>query len=784
MRSSPRLPRAAATALVTALAAAGVLAAGATNATTAPTPTATPISIRAASWAGIDSLRPNSTITTGDARVGAWKDRAGRVHMSKAYFTFDISQFHGTDVQSVSFFAAELAVADCTKPRATEAWRTRPAANPTWNRQPRELTKLPGPGALGCPWPYVEWDATAAVRDAVAAGKNTVTLALRMAENRQDKPAFGRTYATDPGLDVVYNTPPDTPTNLRVGTLFGAQHPCTTADMFIGGNPINVGGDVSDPDGDADLSARVAFWAVDDPAARQEVVTSAFGDFRAEFPADLLRDGETYAWQARTEDRDGAVSAWSEPCQFTLDRTRPDAVPTVESTDFPEGTTGGGDGVPGEFTFTANGVPDVAGFVWSSIGTAPRSVDADRLGGSATVTFTPTDDGPNEVRVASFDRAGNRSDQRTYRFFVRATAPHVSVVAGQVGEPVTATFTAVQDGATTFIYQVDDGAESSVPVGADGTAEVDLDVPPGEPFFHSVTVWTVNGAGQRSGENEAVFVIDAVQPQVEVSPDRVLLGESTEITFRPTMAGVASYTYWIDSGERTVVPAAADGTARINHAWTESGGHQISAFSTNAAGADSGVGFGTVFVDDGAPEITSEDYPRNSFGGGPGIAGTFNFSSPLAGVTEFRYTLSGQEEKTVAAAPDGTTSVELRPTESSLNHLDVYAVTSTGLTSGVASYTFYVNGLEPLVTGPTEPVPVGQPVEFHLTAQLPGTTEFVYRSFTGEPRVAPAVDGEATVTITANNDTGTGEGYLFVLSRTGADGYSSAETSATYQVTS
>ena len=494
--------------------------------------------------------------------------------------------------------------------------------------------QLPGSGAFGCPSSYLEWDATAPVRDAVAAGKNTVTLVLRIAENRQEKPAFGRTYATDPGLAVVYNTPPDTPTNLRVGS---AQHPCTTPNLFIGDDPVTVIGDVSDPDGSYQLSARVAFWAVDDPADRREVVTSHTQASRPSSRRTCCGTGKPTRGRPAAKTvtgrcRRGARPAGSRSTGPGRTRRRPSSRPTTRRTAGRPGS--GGDGLPGEFTFTANGVPDVAGFEWSGVGVQPGAVDADQLGGSATASIAPTADGPCDIVVSSVDRAGNRSDQRTYRFWVRATAPSVSVVAGQVGAPVTATFTAVQDEAATFTYQVDDGSESSVPVGADGTAGVELAVPPGEPYFHSVTVWTVNAAGQRSGKTTEYFEIDAARPEVEVSPGQVLLGESTEITFRPVMADVASYTYWIDSGERVVVPAAADGTARVDHTWTEGGYHDIVAFSTNAAGADSGVSSGTVFVDAGAPEITSEDYPRSDYGGGPGIAGTFHFSSPLSGVTE------------------------------------------------------------------------------------------------------------------------------------------------------
>lgn len=91
------------------------------------------------------------------------------------------------------------------------------------------------------------------------------------------------------------------------------------------------------------------------------------------YPDALAIDGATYQWRARTEDSDGAVSAWSTPCRFTIDRTRPDAPPTVESERFPEYDFDNPRAAPpgsGEFTFTANGVDDVVGFQYSGAPTA------------------------------------------------------------------------------------------------------------------------------------------------------------------------------------------------------------------------------------------------------------------------------------------------------------------------------------------------------------------------------------------------------------------------------
>ncbi|MPZ83774.1 MAG: hypothetical protein GEV28_26625 [Actinophytocola sp.] len=762
MRSLPRPRRALGAALVTAMVAGAVGLVAA-----APAGAGTTVDIRPASWARTDSRAPHQTITTGDALVGAWRDAAGKVHKSKSYFTFDLTRLRGTDVQLVELGFTELAVTDCAKPRATELWLTTPATRPTWADQPKELVKLPGPDALGCPWSFVEWDGTDVVRAALKAGKTSITLVLRMAERRMGDVAYGRTHATDPAMIVTRNTPPAAPTTLRVGQEFSAGHDCAEPDIVLGGGGITVSGEAADPDGESGLRARISFWATDNPVDTREVVTSVFGDFGASFPADLTSDGGAYAWRARAEDGDGAVSAWTAPCMFTIDRTAPDAPPTVESADYPEngGPPGsGGDGVAGEFTFTANGVADVVRYEWEGIGVPGGSTDAAAPGGPATVSITPASDGPLSISVRSVDRAGNRSESRTYRFWVRATAPEVSLEPRYViGDPVDPTFTARQDGAVTFTYRLDEGPEVAVPVGADGTARVVLDVPRTEPYHHQFAVWSTTAAGQRSGVTERSFQIDPAIPEITgEAPNGMMIGEPIRLTFTPGMAGVVSYTWWVDDGTRTTVPAEPDGTAGTTYVPTVGGFQFVNVFSTTSAGVESGVAWAQLVVADGAPEVTSEQYPEWSEGGGPGTPGTFAFDSPLPGVVEYRYVLNDGAEQTVAAGADGTASAELTPTAPGRHVLRVRAGTASGLVSGERTYEFYVQAVGPVVTGPSQ-VTMGVPAEFAFAAQLAGSTEFGYQVDGGEKITVAVADGAATVRVTA---TEWGQHVISVESRT------------------
>lgn len=650
------------------------------------------------SWSRADSKSAGETITSGDALVGAFRDAAGKHHNSKSYFTFDVSKFRGTKVFSARVRLSELAAADCAKPRATQLWVVEPSAPITWAAQPEETARLVGPTVppwTGCTYDTHSWDAADAVRDAVAKGRSTLTVAARIDEAFAGDVAYARTLRSAGRLSVSYNTPPNTPT----GLLIGQQGKACGPDLYLPERQPMVRGAVTDPDGYSGLDARFAFWPVDDPTQRKEVVTYAgFGSpAQSWFPADMVRDGGTYAWALRAEDGH-AVSEWSAPCQFTADLTRPAHPPTVSSTTFREDAGPPGDGwqgVPGDFTFNANGDTDVVGFRYHGLGVPYGEVAADRPGGSATVSVMPSSNGPLYISVFAVDRVGNRSDSVDYRFWVRSNTPRVETTRAIIGQPFDATFTAVQEGAVAFTYRLDGQPETTVPVGPDGTATVRLQpAPGGDAWYYMLVVSTTNAKGTRSGTNNHHVFVDRAAPTID-APFAELIGRPLDITFRPGIEGVTSYTYWINGGPRTVVAADSDGVAHITY--TTTGETEIYVFSTFGDGFESGIATEYLYLDDGPPVVTSDIYPGWPASGGPGVPGTFRFDSPLDNVTEYRYTYDHGPEQTVAAHADGTASVVLTPDSPSYHAIDVYAVTSTGIVSGRTWYSFEVS---PTATGP------------------------------------------------------------------------------------
>lgn len=371
-----------------------------------------------ASWAYTDARHPRQSAvnTDRDAPAGIWRDDERRIHLSKSYFTFRLSQLQGARIFSVVAFTAETRANDCSRERATELWVTDPAERPTWAAAPKERQKLPGPAAGPCLLPRLEWDATESVRQALAAGEPRVTLALRIAARRQGDFRYGRAYGNDLRITIRYNFPPNTPTDLSTN-----NRPCTDGHFFTGSRQPVLFARLSDPDGAYGLHGRFALGPSDQPDRRTEH-TTALGVSYAnwEVPDGVLEHGRTYAWSIRAEDGED-ISPWAEVCEFTTDFVRPDVEPTVSSADYPEDCPEpgcGGPGIPGEFAFTANGVADVAGFYYSPDNTREKFVAADRLGGEATVSYTPPGFGTQTLFVKSVDRAGNRSPARRYEFQV------------------------------------------------------------------------------------------------------------------------------------------------------------------------------------------------------------------------------------------------------------------------------------------------------------------------------------------------------------------------------
>jgi len=735
-----------------------LFAAGTALVTAAPAQASTYTLIQSGSWSSIDSALPKTSFVNprGDAPIGAHTYADGTNHVSKSYFTFDLSSLSGARVLGAEMFTSETVVADCSVPRGTEIWVTAPAKKaPTWAAQPAELSKLPGPGSLNvCPSNYLDWDAAPALRDALAADRKSVTFVLRLPDTQQNDPRYGRSYQPSLQISVEKNHAPAKPAQLST-----QGKPCE-AKPLVGSGETRLSAIVTDPD-DALVGAEFAWWPAGHPDQRATWDTGNYWSSGYPLWFDVgpkLADGVTYAWQVRGKD-DLDAGPWSQVCKFGTDFVRPDKAPTVTSTDFTaQGTEGpGGTGIPGMFTFGANGVGDVATYYYGFNGETYIPVTPSRPGGPASISYTPDRSGPQWIYVRSADAAGNVSFDRTvYDFFVPGNQPTATCTPDQayLGEPRQCTIRARGNGgAKAFVYRLDDGVETTEPTSADGTATVT--VTPSDPgvYYPQLIARTRLDNGNLTAPGTSRVATDRGVPGID-TPQDAMVGKPASFTFHAVLPGSVSFTYRWDGGEQVTVPAGPDGTATVTITPRNAYYRTMEVFSATEAGLQSGTASDSVNVASNQPLVTSRDYPENGYGGGATIPGTFTFSSPVANVVSYTYTFNDDAPVTVPAGGDGTARVTLTPLHAYSQTLLVTSTFADGSVSEQRRYSFLANSMAPQMscdnTGAVHP---GQLVRCTFSTAQPGVAAYHYVSdVQPEVTVPVAADGTGAMSFTVPAD--------------------------------
>ncbi|WP_326561910.1 hypothetical protein [Micromonospora sp. NBC_01796] len=281
----------------------------------------------------------------------------------------------------------------------------------------------------------------------------------------------------------------------------------------------------------------------------------------------------------------------SPTCYSTADLVRPEQPPSVSSTDYPaDDNWHDGTGIPGEFTFGPNGATGIAGYHFGLAG-ALTSYVAAGPDGTATVTITPEDDGPNQLYVTSVDSAGNRSDQFVHVFRVIDNGPIVEGTVAGVGTPATLTFRPRFDDVVQYRYQFDGEPEQTVVAEADGTAQVTVTLLWGGARRLTVTSRTATGL-EATTETGFNLRTDPLVASVEY-PERQSSGGPGvpgTFTFTPRLPNVVSYLYSFRLGTPELsVAADATGSATLPWAPTTAGSHVLRVRSVSADGTRSPV---------------------------------------------------------------------------------------------------------------------------------------------------------------------------------------------------
>ncbi|MFJ6348763.1 FG-GAP-like repeat-containing protein [Streptomyces sp. NPDC092046] len=385
-------------------------------------------------WTRVYKKYPNMSFwnTKEVVRVGYENETNG---LSRSFFQLDTDDLGGSQVIRSTFRIKNTWSWSCNK-KPVELWHVGPiSSKTTWNNQPARIgtgplftvTDAKGWSGAQCAAGNLEFDATAKVREAAANNWASLNLGL-YAGDETDTYGWKKFDAKTAVLETEYNFPPSAPT--RLGT--SPQTACASGGK-IGNAHVSLFARVDDRDaGNLTAEFQVTKAGASAPALTQSIPALRGRVATLAVPDAALPSGD-YTWKVRAKDQDGAVSAWSATCKFTIDRDVPSTPPLVSSADFPPGN----DGWPtttsfrnerGAFTLKPNGVADVSSYHWeTSWGERddepaekddPLTTGVNEYQNGVVVYATPKSSGPHYFYTYSVDSAGNRSPTQTYLLYV------------------------------------------------------------------------------------------------------------------------------------------------------------------------------------------------------------------------------------------------------------------------------------------------------------------------------------------------------------------------------
>ncbi|MFD6635563.1 hypothetical protein ACFWDN_07070 [Micromonospora chalcea] len=276
--------------------------------------------------------------------------------------------------------------------------------------------------------------------------------------------------------------------------------------------------------------------------------------------------------------------------------------PLVTQTPEGEGTVGR----PVTFTFRP-GLPDVASYRYS-LGGADEQTIAAGPDGTATVTYTPSSWGYNDVRVTSVGTDGTESDLRIAPFSVRDN--RVSVYStydwSRVGIGWTGYFyfhTQLFGEVTEYHYRVNDGPEQVLPASTEGTS-TRVAVPFERNGTNTIHVRSRTAGGEFSPVTDFEFTVGNAPYVVSAQyPDGTWSGGAGvpgTFEFSGGTPGIVSFTWQIDDGPSTDVPADSQGKASITYTPTQNyQTYTLSVTGHKADGTDTDVTRYYIYVANG-----------------------------------------------------------------------------------------------------------------------------------------------------------------------------------------
>ena len=422
----------------------------------------------------------------------------------------------------------------------------------------------------------------------------------------------------------------------------------------------NDAGRTVDADGDGVAAVR---WTPTDPGYQTLVVRSVTAD-------GTESDSTSYS--------------------FTINDPRP----WVSLPDLVNWPRTDGLGLPTRVEFTSM-MPDVTEFLYRFDDGPQHAVAADQ--GWTTVSFTPTHAGDNTVTVQAKFADGTLSAERVETFSI-TSGPLVSSAeypwhqfSGEQELAGTFVFHPALPGVVNYTYSFEDSNDvRTVEAAPDGTASVVLT--PHSAGYHLLKVTSHSADDTASDERMYEFYVRDNQTSVYGS-DGPGIGTPIGIDLTNGLsADLTEYRYRLNDQPEQQVAVDRDGvTTRIQVVPDRNGENVLTVWGVRAAGGVTPTATFRFTVGT-APYVTSAQYPKGQWGGGPGVPGTFQISGGMPGIVEFEWHAGDDPVATVEADASGRASFTYTPTEQwATVTLQIRGRTSDGTWTDYTNYYFYVD---------------------------------------------------------------------------------------------
>ena len=413
-----------------------------------------------------------------------------------------------------------------------------------------------------------------------------------------------------------------------------------------------------------------------------------------------------------------------------------------------------------QFVFWPKGHPDQS----IEIDSANLPLDGVRTAISAT-TAQIADNTEYDLHVRANDGTMTSPWSPVCRFITELTSPSTPTVSsaqypnngtseGGSGEPGTFVFNGGgSPNVVSFDYQLNGQSYTNIATDHNGNATLVYTPPKVGPY--TMTVWSIDRAGNYSPQTNYSFFVADNEPNVSCTPTSAYLGVARQCTFSPRGTDVVGYVYNFNGGPSSPIAPGPDGTATVSVTPTAplEFGQILNVQAKLANGNLTDTAPFRVQTNDGQPTVAPDSAETMV-----GVPAQFVVTPVLPGATSVTYSADGVvAATTVPVGPNGTATLIITPSQSGYYNLDVYTTGANGLQSGTTQENWVVDTNAPTVTSNDylqngESGGIGEPGTFVFSSPVAGVTSYTYVFDGGTPVTVPAAaDGTASAVLTPPN---------------------------------